>query len=333
MTLGLSLTTPPPILSAMQAADLAQSHFGIRGELTLLVSERDLNYRLTSPTATYVLKLANRAEPAKVTQFQTFGLLHLQASQLAVPQLPVPQVIRTLSGRPQAATSHGTLRLFSYLTGKPQYLTPRTPAQCAAIGTMAARLSLGLAGFSHPAANHVLQWDIKQAASLRPLLPLIAPDLRPLATEVLDRFERDLAPVLPSLRAQVVHNDLNPHNMLVDPAEPDRIAGIIDFGDMVHTPLICDAAIAAAYQIDPANPRASLLTFAAAYHAVLPLTALEIGLLADLAATRLLTTLAVTSARAAHYPDNATYILRNLPAAAAGLTALANSPRIPLELP
>ena len=255
MTLGLSLTTPPPTLSATQAVDLAQIHFGIRGDLTPLTSERDLNFRLTSHAASYVLKLANRAEPATVTLFQTLALLHLQASQL-----PVPRVIRTLSGEPQAATRHGILRLLSYLTGTPQHLTQRTPAQCAAMGAMAARLSLGLAGFSHPAANHVLQWDIKQASTLRPLLPFITPDLRQLATEVLNRFDRDIA-------------------------------------------------------------------------AVLPLTALETRLLPDLAATRMLTTLAIASARAADCPDNAPYILRNVPAAAAGLTALANSPRIPLELP
>ena len=201
------------------------------------------------------------------------------------------------------------------------------------MGRMAASLSCGLHGFSHPAAAHVLQWDIKHAAALRPLLPHIAENLRPLATETLDRFDRDLARHLPALRAQVVHNDLNPHNVLTDPQNPDHITGVLDFGDMVQTPLICDAAVAAAYQIDPAAPRASLQCFAAAYHAILPLTPLEARLLPDLTATRLLTSLAIASARAARFPANAAYILRNLPAAAASLTALANSPRIALELP
>ena len=200
------------------------------------------------------------------------------------------------------------------------------------MGRMAARLSVGLQGFSHPAANHVLQWDIKQAARLRPLLPHIDPDIRSLATEVLDRFDRDLAPLLPGLRAQVVHNDLNPHNVLVDPHDPTRITGVLDFGDMVETPLICDAAVAAAYQINPADARASLHAFAAAYHANLPLTAQEIRLLPDLTATRMLTTLAIASARAARYPGNAPYILRNVPAAAAGLLALSAAPRTALEL-
>ena len=328
MSLAASLTTAPPTLPEAEAAALARSHFGLTGTLTQLTSERDLNYRLTTPTGAYVLKLANPAEPAAVTRFQTLALIHLEATTL-----PVPRVIRTLSGQTEVDTPHGILRLLTWLDGHPQHLTQRSPTQCAAMGAIAASLTLGLGGFSHPAAAHVLQWDIKHAATLRPLLPFIAEAHRPLATETLDRFDRDLAPHLPALRAQVVHNDLNPHNVLTDPHNPDQITGILDFGDMVQTALICDAAVTAAYQIDPATPRASLQTFATAYHATLPLTPLEARLLPDLTATRLLTTLAVASARAARYPDNAAYILRNVPAAAAALTALANSPRIPLELP
>ena len=328
MPLGASLTTPPPTLPAAQALRLAATHFGLSGELAQLASERDLNFRLTSPTASYVLKLANPAEPPAVTQFQTFALLHLEATSL-----PVPRVIRTLAGETEVATPDGILRLLTWLEGRPQHLTPRSQTQCAALGTIAARLTLGLQGFTHPAASHVLQWDIQHAATLRPLLPFIAPDLRPLATETLDRFDRDLARHLPGLRAQVVHNDLNPHNVLTDPANHDQITGILDFGDMVHSPIICDAAVAAAYQIDPATPRASLQTFAAAYHARLPLTPLEALLLPDLTATRLMTSLAIASARAARFPENAAYIRRNLPNSAASLIALANSPRTALELP
>ena len=322
MTLGSSRTTPPPTLSTDQALALTAQHFGLTGTLTALTSERDLNFRLTTPQGRFVLKLANAAEPAQVTRFQTLALIHLEGSPL-----PTPRVIRTLSGATEAATPHGTLRLLTWLDGHPQYQSPRTQAQCGAMATTAARLSLGLHGYHHPAATHVLQWDIRQASALRPLLPHVAAELRPLATETLNRFDRDIAPHLPTLRAQVVHNDLNPHNVLVDPQNPDQITGILDFGDMVATPLICDAAVTAAYQIDPAHPRASLTTFARAYHAVLPLTAQELRLLPDLTATRMLTTLAVASARAARYPDNAAYILRNVPAAAAGLTALAAAPR------
>ena len=326
--LGTSLLTPPPVLTLTEAAGLARLHFDVTGDLTPLTSERDLNFRLTTPDQTYVLKLANTAEPPQVTALQTLALLHLSRTTL-----PVPRVIPTLTGATEAETPHGILRLLTYLHGHPQHLTPRNLTQCAAMGQTAARLTLALQGFHHPAADHVLQWDIKQASALRPLLGFISPDLRPLATETLDRFDRDVAPRLPHLRAQIVHNDLNPHNVLVDLQDPDRITGILDFGDMVRTPLICDAAVAASYQIDPLQARTSLQTFAAAYHATLPLTTDEAALLADLTATRMLTTLAIASARAARYPDNAPYILRNVPTAAAGLRALAEAPRDALDLP
>ena len=325
--LGASLSTAPPTLSLAEATSLAQRHFGITGQLTQLTSERDLNFRLTTATAQYVLKLANPAEPPEVTHFQTAAVLHLDPTSL-----PIPKVIRTLTGATEAQTPHGVLRLLTYLEGQPLYQSPRTPQQRRNLGTIAARLTLGLQGFHHPAATHVLQWDIKHASNLRPLLPHVPDTIRPLATEVLDRFDREILPHIPSLRSQVVHNDLNPHNVLVNPANPDEIAGILDFGDMVQTPLICDTAVAACYQIDPQNPWASLLDFARAYHATLPLTPLEIQLLPDLTATRMLTSLTIASARVALYPDNAAYILRNYQGAQDGLIAFANLPRQPLDL-
>ncbi len=41
-------------------------------------------------------------------------------------------------------------------------------------------------------------------------------------------------PQLAGLRHQVIHNDLNLHNVLVDPKDGARVAGVIDFGDMVR---------------------------------------------------------------------------------------------------
>ena len=318
MLLNPQLVLAPPTLSDAQVAGLALRHFGVTGTLQRLTSERDLNIRITTPTARYVLKLANSAEAADLTDFQTQALLHLEGKSL-----PVPRVICTVLGETAAITPHGTLRLLTYLVGTPQHVTAKTAAQSRNLARMAARLSGALQTFTHPAAHHHLQWDIKNASHLRPLLAAIPdPNLRDLATQTLNRFDADIAPGLAQLRAQVVHNDLNPHNVLTDPANPDVITGILDFGDMVHTPLICDVAITASYLIDPAHPLASLITFAAAYHAALPLTKTEVALLPDLIATRMITTLAITSARAAAFPQNAPYILRNYALARDGLCAL-----------
>lgn len=323
--LGEVLSSAPPLLSDAEALGLARLHFGVAGAIKRLTSERDLNIRITATDQgagqAYVLKLANPAEPAAVTDLQTKALLHLEGSGL-----PVPRVIRTTAGATEVFTPHGTLRLLTYLEGVPQHLTPRSPEQARAMAAMAARLTLGLAGFAHRAAGYVLQWDIKQAGALRPMLPAVPDDLQGLARAALDRFDV-IAPQLAGLRWQVVHNDLNPHNVLVSQDNPDQIAGVLDFGDMVHTPLICDAAIAASYCVDPARPLESLLNFARAYHAVLPLLSAEVRLFPDLVATRMLTTITIASARAARYPDNAPYILRNVATARDGLTALASMDR------
>ncbi len=53
----------------------------------------------------------------------------------------------------------------------------------------------------------------------------------------LARYDRHVAPVLPTLRSQVIHNDMTLDNLLVD---GDAVAGILDFGDMAHTALVLD---------------------------------------------------------------------------------------------
>lgn len=323
--LGPALAAPPPDMSEAAALALLSRHWGRTGRLKRLTSERDLNFHVAGTAAGggqgYVLKLANPAEPAAITAFQTRALVHLEGAGL-----PVPQVVRTLSGETTVETPAGRLRLLTYLEGTPLHAVPRSPAQRRAMGGLAARLARAMAGFDDPAADHVLQWDIRQAAALAPLLPDIAPAFRPLCEAVLHRFVTEAAPALPGLRWQVVHNDLNPHNLLVAPDDPDRIAGILDFGDMVKTALVCDLAVAASYQVDPAAPLASLAEFTAAWHAEYPLTAAEARLVPLLTQTRWLTTLAIASHRAARWPENAPYILRNAPAARAGLTAFAALP-------
>ncbi|MCW1917210.1 phosphotransferase [Rhodobacter sp. KR11] len=316
MPLGSNLTTPPPILPASQAQALLARHWGITAPLTPLTSERDLNFRVESAPR-HVLKLANPAEPLAVTDFQTQALLHLSNSGLAVPA-----VIPALDGGHMVKTEHGLLRLLTYLEGAPLHAAAHSDAQRAAMGRLNANLTRALAAFRHPGEAQDLQWDIRHAARLAPLLPNIPADLRGLCDATLDAFQTRALPILPDLPWQVVHNDLNPHNLLVSPKDPDQITGILDFGDMLRTARVCDMAVTASYQIDPARPGQSLTAFASAYHATLPLTPAELALLSLLTRTRMLTTLAIAHTRAARYPENAAYILRNTPSAAAGLRAL-----------
>ena len=120
-----------------------------------------------------------------------------------------------------------------------------------------------------------------------------------------------------------MHNDLNPHNVVVDPINA-RIAGIIDFGDLTFTARVNDLAIAAAYQVaDSGDPLAPACDVIAAYHAVTPLDLLELDVLFDLIATRIVMTVVISSWRAVRYPENREYILRNNKPASSRLSRVA----------
>lgn len=321
MTAAPSLTAPPPDFTPAAALDLARTLFGVTGTLQPLTSERDLNFRLTTPRGErFVLKIGNAAEPLAVTNFQTMALLHIAARD---PSLPVPRVVRARDGRAEVPLPGGeVVRLLTWVEGHPMHQVATNPALRRSLGATAARLTRALEGFDHAAAGHELLWDIRNAARLGPFLPSVTDTgLRDLAGLWLDRFDGDIAPALADLPWQVVHADLNPFNVLVDPAG-QAVAGILDFGDMVRTPRICDLAVAASYHADPAHPLDTLAEVVAAWHRVLPLTADEARLIPDLIAMRMVLTVVIASWRAGLYPENAPYILRNVAASGAGLAAL-----------
>ncbi|WP_374382532.1 phosphotransferase [Dongia sp.] len=325
------LAAPPPVFTTAEAEELARTYFGLAGTASPLTSERDANFRIRNAHGSHVLKIANPAEAALVTNLQTEALLHIARVDPGMPvQRVLPsvngcheEVLRDAEGRPMV------LRLFSYLEGDPLSMVPRSAAQRRAIGSALARLGIALRDLTHPAADHELVWDIKHAGRLRQYLPYIEGDeRRALVERVLTAFDTHVQPVMPSLRWQFVHADLNPSNVLVKKDRQDEIAGILDFGDMVHTPLVNDLAVAASYQLGlDGNPLAEAGDFIRAYHETNPLTPTELDLLYDLIAARMATTACITSWRAARYPENRDYILRNAPRAWAGLKAFADLPR------
>ncbi|WP_198162424.1 phosphotransferase [Bosea sp. WAO] len=309
------LDTASPELSLHDVERIARDVFGLVAEAAELSGERDRNYHLRAGDAHYVLKVSNPAEDPGVIDFQTKALLHIAAVD---PELPVPRLLRTRTGAAEwwlegAGAAPRLVRVLSYLQGVPmQKASPGKDLQHA-LGRHTARLDLALRGFFHAGAGHKLMWDLKHANTVRPLLVHVQdPAQRSLAERVLDRFEHHALPRLPGLRAQVIHNDLNPHNVLVAPDDHSRIAGIIDFGDMVHAPLINNLAVAAAYQVSEAgHPLEMVAPMVAAYHRLVPLEPVELDLLFDLITTRMVLTVAISGWRAARYPENRAYILRN----------------------
>jgi Ser/Thr protein kinase RdoA (MazF antagonist) len=316
---GTQLSSSVPDLSLADAAQLAVRLYGIHGRPELLTSERDENFRLVAADErVYLLKISNPADADEVVDLQTACLDHIAKVD---PARPVPRVLRTLTGTngDHITLSDGrrcAVRLLSYLEGVQAKGTARSQTQRVQLGAALARLDLALCGFAHPAASHDLLWNVARADRLAHLVDEIAGDARRrIVRHFMERFVGQLLPRLARVRAQVIHNDFHLYNVLVAAEDPGRVTGIIDFGDMIHAPLVGEVATGAAYQMaEAADPLAAAAEFVGGYHAILPLLAEEQEIVAELATTRHLITVLISEWRSRRYPENHAYIMRHNPA-------------------
>src|SRR5690606_29356513 len=240
---------------------------------------------------------------------QLGALRHLAAAD---PGLPVPRHRQTLDGEDWARAAGADGRswrvcVLSYLPGRLADDDGFTLADYRHFGAMIARLQRGLRGYFHPAAGgrHLL-WDVRELPGFRDRARHLGSG-RKRAEDLIDRFAADVLPRLGALRAQVIHGDIHSHNLILGPE--NRVAGMIDFGDMFHGPAILDLADALSDFTHGARDAAAMWSaLAAGLHAVQPVEADEMGLLYDLMVARQVLTGIITATRAAETPHQGDYI-------------------------
>jgi len=300
-TFMATMLMPSQPLSVARAVRLVRDHYGVAGSATRLTGERDENFHIRSDAGSdYVLKVAHPAEDPAVSDLTTAALLHLEGHE---PALPCPRVARERSGRTHVsfideAGVARRARLLSYLPGSPLISAAASPRLRAACGRLGGRLTRALGSFSHPAGRRAIVWDVRHAAYLTTLLgQLPGFPCRREALAVLERIVPRIESRLAALRHQIVHNDLNPRNMLL--SSTGEVSGIIDFGDMTYTAVVADVAVTAAEHLpedcSAGNGAAvgSVLDVANAYHEELPLLPAELAMLGTLVAARLVANLVV----------------------------------------
>ncbi|NCO85107.1 MAG: aminotransferase class III-fold pyridoxal phosphate-dependent enzyme [Rhodobacterales bacterium] len=320
------LAADAPCLPEAAVAEAAARHFGLTGSLRALYSERDQNFRLTEADGTaWTLKIANAADDPATVDLQIAALRHLAATH---PALPVPRLRLTLAGDPVARITapdrtapdsaapdgtapDGTAHLFyalSYIAGDIAANTPATPARLHATGAIIARLGQGLRGFFHPAAGgRALLWDLREAPALRDTLDSLPEAARATLAPLIDHFIADVLPRLPALRAQVIHGDVHEHNLILGP--DGSIAGIIDFGDLIHAPLLFDLTGPLSDMLTTPDRIAPVIdAVVAGFHGVTPLEDAEADLAYDLILMRLVFSRLINLWRAAHTPGAANYL-------------------------
>jgi 4-aminobutyrate aminotransferase-like enzyme/Ser/Thr protein kinase RdoA (MazF antagonist) len=308
------LNRNPPQIPIPEAKRIALDHYALEGDFTPLTSEQDANFRIrTANSGSFVLKIASASEESGNIDFQTRALLHIEEQD---PDFPIPRLVRNRDGDPfiTVTASQGTRHLvhaLSFLPGRSMVEVDTTPALWHSLGKTIARLDLALRGFFHPNARRAHPWDLMRCTDLRPHTSHIADRrARRNIEAILDRMAEEVLPRLKTLRHQVIHGDANPDNALVDPDNLDRIAGILDFGDMVYAPLIAEPAIAADLEsVSSEQGLENLCALVSGFDSVLPLEDVEIDLLYDLIQARRAITAVIIAWRKTMNTDQPAYHL------------------------
>jgi 4-aminobutyrate aminotransferase-like enzyme/Ser/Thr protein kinase RdoA (MazF antagonist) len=318
----------PPRLTTAEAAAAARHGFGVEGELHPLDSHQDQNFLLDGPGGRFVLKIANEAFSAAELDLQNRAMEHVAA------RLPgaVPQPVRARDGRDVAVADGRHVRLVKYLEGRPlrdfDHLAPPVLRRA---GRLVGEVAAALRSFDHPAANRVLQWDVRHAVHVTSAFGPAVRDAsrRELAQRAMGRAAADLATPAPELRIQVIHGDATDWNLLalLDPAGRPLPCALVDFGDVMRSWVAAECAVLATSVCgrDPARALQDAVEVVRGFHSALPLTEPELAALPALMVARGVVSALGGEHQRALEPTNA-YVARGVEISWRNLTALTAMP-------
>ena len=308
------LATRPRVEPA-EAASLAGELWGLTTHATPLPGERDANFLIEDGSGKrFVLKISSASErPGRL------GLQHdlIEWARGRMPDLrlpaPVPGRDGETLGQCRVRGREHRVRLFRYVEGVPlSAFRRRPPALLESVGRLVGRLQTALEGFDHPELDvHEIPWAPAHAPSVITAASetLRGEDARRTYLGVADAVHDSLSDLL-ALPAGALHNDANDDNVLLDGGTPEAAQphdlALLDFGDAVRGPLICEAATAALYTSAGAfEPLPAAARVLAGFAGERPLTEREADLFGVALAARALVSAGVAALRRTRVPGAA----------------------------
>jgi 4-aminobutyrate aminotransferase-like enzyme/Ser/Thr protein kinase RdoA (MazF antagonist) len=296
-------------------ATLLETEYKISGTLTRLAGENENYLVKTADNKQFVLKLADKDT--------TSGMIEIE--HLAVERLidegfdeglgvKLPRVIPTRSGAIEARAMIGNGkqirgRLLAFVPGKAWgEMLPAATERFETLGRTIAQLNLAMEVIVHPDAGRTHHWDLARADQHRASISLIHdPKCRRILEQVFHWYAAIAMPLFPDLPFSLIHGDINDDNVLVD---NNGIQGLLDFGDCLENPTICDLAIALAYvTLDEPDPLEAAAIMVEAYHKVRPLSPDELMVLFPLICTRLSVSVIISAKRRAIDPSRTSWFV------------------------
>ncbi len=206
------------------------------------------------------------------------------------------------------------LRLLSYLKGSFLGDQPLNNEVLRTLGTAVATMNTQLLKITHYTIQaRQYNWDIASCHLNEPLIKHIqAPEDRKIVAYFFQQYKENVRPLQDQLRKSIIHSDVNEWNVLLD---NNRVSGIIDFGDMVYSPLINEVATTLTYILYREDKGIDLaIPFLRAYHQILPLQEKEITVLYYLIAIKLCISVCNSASALKQNPDNQYITISEKPA-------------------
>ena len=323
----------PPKLSESEVSNSVQEYYGLEGTLHPLPGDRDQNFLLESPGGQkHVVKVSSLDEVQEIIEFETEMITRLSNDTNGL----IPSVIPAISGTSLVTHEnkqghHYRLRILEFLPGiLLAEVNPRSDALLMKLGERMAELGSVLGAYpDHPPPRINFEWALGRAGSImEKSLSVLDSAQRTLIEFTLKDF-RDNEREFLGLGSQIIHGDVNDHNVLVSLNKEGqaRISGIIDLGDAHSAPRVFDLAIAIAYGIlGTPDPLLAASEITRGYYANQPLLEIEIDVLMTLVCARLGQSVCIASLRR-HHGDTDPYHLISEADAWNTLSLLAAIPR------
>ncbi len=302
------MNAPSSAPTTSHVAELLAREYGLHGEVARLAGENE-NYRITTGDGhRYVLKLADESLSSAEIELEHRAVESVAKARVGVA---LPRILPTLSGRIEATHAAGGVvlrgRLLEFVSGTAWLEAgPASEARYRDLGRVLASVDVALASVDHPAARRTHRWDLVTASQHRDKVGLVDDaERRRILEAAFHLFAACASPRLASLPRSLIHADANDENVLVGEG---RVVGVLDFGDCIDNPTICELAIALAYMLlDAGDPLAAGAAIVGAYHEVRPLSVAELEVLFPLLCGRLATSVAIAAERRRIDPNRASW--------------------------
>ena len=241
----------PPLFKKTEIKKIVYDLFGLHVNVKNLDSDRDQNFYLyTESKEQFVLKIYNSNESIDIINLQTNVLDHFLQNDSAL--ITVPKTIYTTDGKKLGRVEKNNieycLRLVSFIKGKQLKDIDQKSISFYELGIFIGELNKVLDTFSDLNAKRIFPWDIGNIDYLKKRSTILNDQKeREIISYFIRKYNNKIVPNYKLLRKSIIHNDCNDHNIIVD--NDNKIYGIIDFGDMVHTYTAAEPAIAIAYAV------------------------------------------------------------------------------------